>query len=361
MKKINFVLLFFLMGFRAWGEGIEGSSTITGISRRFNPAISLNGLFLGAVTSKHEEMDRIFRIQEVETYFTAFVDPYLKGDITLAIHSHSNEDEHEGEHHEGYHLEIEEAYVTTQNLPANLTFRIGKFLSSFGKHNLLHTHQFPFIDPPIANQKIFGEEGLNEVGIEASYLTPLPFYSEIILEVMEGENENLFESSKVWDLAYLLHLKNLWDLSESTTLEIGVSGVYGRIHNEEVEKGWSSVFGEDLTLKWKPPRRAIFHSFVVQMELFESIKKSEEGKDRSFGLTTSALYQFSRRWWIGGRYDLFKNEENPQRISFLVAFVPSEFTAIRFQYNVNLNSEEAIHEGMIQLNFTIGSHPAHKY
>lgn len=360
MKKMSFVLLILLMAFKSWGEGIEGASTITGISRRFNPAISLNGLFLGGVSSKHEEMHRIFRIQEIETYFTAFVDPYLKGDITLAIHSHSHEDEHEGEHHEGYHLEIEEAYVTTQNLPGNLTFRMGKFLSSFGKHNLLHTHQFPFIDPPVANLKIFGEEGLNEVGIEASWLTPLPFYSEIILEVMEGENENLFESSKAWDLAYLLHLKNLWDLSESTTLELGISGTYGRIHGEEGWKGWASVFGGDLTLKWKPPERAIFRSFMMQMEFLESIKKVEEGKEKSFGLTTCALYQFSRRWWAGGRYDFFKNEENPQKLSFLLAFVPSEFAAVRFQYNLNFN-EEVIHEGMVQLNFTIGSHPAHKY
>jgi hypothetical protein len=87
------------------------------------------------------------------------------------------------------------------------------------------------------------------------------------------------------------------------------------------------------------------------------------------------------RWWIQGRFEQFNQakalhnyfnspdgiEIDPlkdfsgNRISFALAYVPTEFSAYRLQYNhIELdNSDEQ--QIVLQVNVTIGSHPAHKY
>ena len=73
--------------------------------------------------------------------------------------------------------------------------------------------------------------------------------------------------------------------------------------------------------------------------------------------------QHSRRWWIQGRYDLLgvATGGNDSRLSGLVAFVPSEFSALRLQYSQLDEDGDIVHQLLLQLNFTVGSHPAHRY
>ena len=95
-----------------------------------------------------------------------------------------------------------------------------------------------------------------------------------------------------------------------------------------------------------------------------SIQDTLGGEEKDLGFSLLSQFQFSRRWWIQGRFDTFDlmgEEEGPWRVSGLLAFVPTEFSALRFQYNLIQEGEEMEHEGKVQLNFTIGSHPAHKY
>ena len=48
--------------------------------------------------------------------------------------------------------------------------------------------------------------------------------------------------------------------------------------------------------------------------------------------------------------------------SLLLAYVPSEFSALRLQYDHRNNGMRADeHKILLQLNFTIGAHPAHAY
>jgi hypothetical protein len=337
--------------------GTSGS-TATGLSRAFNPAISINGLFLGSYTSREpgeeikpgEGITTGIHIQEVEAQFSAFVDPYLRADVILALP-------------EGKGIEVEEGYISTLNIPS-VIFRIGKFHDPFGKHNLLHTHQFPFIDPPLINERIFGEEGLTEVGVDASYLLKLPWFSEVRLDLLNGDNEVLFHSPKGGDLAYLAHFKNLWDLSDATTLELGESYVIGKNEFEDI----SQAAGVDLTIKWRPPQRALYRAFIWQTEyLFAKKDPAGQTFDKVGGLYSLVQYQFARRWWIQGRYDFLGipeavGEGKTYRVSSLLAFVPTEFSAFRIQYNyLKPEDEEGIHQVLAQVNFTIGSHPAHQY
>lgn len=335
----------------------SGSSTATGISRYFNPAISINGLLLGTYTDQGRndntrEVKTGMKIQEVELRFTAFIDTFLHGDLTIAF----EDDE----------IEIEEIIVSFL-LTNNLSFRGGKFFAPFGKHNLLHTHSFPFVDAPLINEEILGEEGINEVGFGVSFLLPITWFSEIDLQFLEGDND-LFNGPSNNDFLPLAHWKNLVDLTDELTAELGGSFAYGRNDLVTGPYNHTTLVGADLTFKWKPSSRELYRTLIWQTEFMHSSREVDKQ-----GIYSFLQYQFERRWWVQGRYDYFtiprdavggggEVAQDKYRYAALVAFVPTEFSAIRLQYNyLNPSVSENEHQVFLQLNFTIGSHPAHNY
>lgn len=335
----------------ASAQGGQGQTTATGLSRAFNPAISANGLFLGSYTSREEEGAEPgtgMHIQEMEVQLTSFVDAYFKADVILALPG-------------GQGVEVEEGYVLTQGLPYNLALKAGKFYAELGRHNTLHTHAFPFIDPPLVLERLLGEEGLNETGLGLSTLLPLPWYAELSGQVFNGDNA-LFASPRGRDLLYVSHLKNFWDLGDAATLELGGSWAGG--DNQDQEQ--SSLAGADLTLKWRPPRRSLYRGLVWQSEYLYAHRGLPVGAEKQGGFYTLLQYQFARRWWVQGRYDLFglprrAGAEREHRLSGLVAWVPSEFSALRLQYSRLDREGGTENQVLAQFNFTIGSHPAHRY
>ncbi len=353
---------------RSSGSSADSSfSTATGLSRAFNPAVSVNGLFLGrnrfeGNNDQTKENSTGMEIQEMELQFTANVDSYLRANFRISF----EDDE----------VEIEESFVDVL-LMDRLALRAGQFYTSFGKHNLLHTHQFPFIDAPIVNQEIFGDEALLEIGLGTSYLVPFPWYSEAMFQFLEGKNENLFDGPLNNDFAYLFHLKNLWDLNEDTTAEVGGSYVFGR-NRSGASRGTgnanTNVVGADFTVKWNPARRARYNTLIWQTEYIAAFQETgintitglANGNNNRGGMYSFLQYQFMERWWVQGRYDYFGFHQVPamndkNRYTALLAFVPSEFSAIRLQYSYLTEQVTEEHLVMLQLNFSMGSHPAHRY
>lgn len=366
----------------------DASSTATGTSRAFNPAISVNGLFIGLHTSDpftreplfgehaHEEEEEHHEgeepdehdhaeegeehahghglpetsglaVQEVEIRLSAFVDTYLKGDVTLAIPGTEG-------------VELEEGFVETVTLPS-VTLRAGKFYSRFGKHNRLHTHAFPFIDPPVVHERILGGEGLNEVGVGADLLLPTAWYSEVTVQAVNGDNA-LFASPDGEDLAYVGNWRNLFEAGESSTIELGASYAGGRnAHTQSTH-----LIGGDFTFKWLPVRQR-YRAFILQGEYIHAQVADEGGTLKTGGYYALAQLRFDRRWWVQGRFDKLGVPQDPaladseSRVSALIAFVPSEFSALRLQYNRNRHLDETVHQVVLQLNVTMGSHPAHAY
>ncbi|MBT5715178.1 hypothetical protein HOI71_29285, partial [Candidatus Poribacteria bacterium] len=192
--------------------GLLAQSTVTGVSRASNPAISANVLYLAdtdlrsrddadpAGRDDHEPAADVHshgsdeslgaRVQEFELRLTSFVDPHVKADITLSTHGVAD-------------AELEEAFVTTLGLPGDLALKAGKFLGAFGKQNPLHTHQFPLVERPLAHDDLFGEEGLNEVGVEVSWLAPVDWFLDVVGGVYNGDNPGLFHSEDEEEVAFL--------------------------------------------------------------------------------------------------------------------------------------------------------------
>ena len=334
------------------------SSTATGISRYFNPAISVNGLLLGTYVDQGRddatrEVKTGLDIQEIELVLEASVDTFFHSKLILAME-------------EVDAIEIEE-FITEVLILNNLSLRAGKFFAPFGKHNLLHTHAFPFIDAPLINEEILGEEGINEIGVGLAYLLPTPWFSEIQVQFLEGENEALFNGPLNDDFLYLAHLRNLLDITPDLTAELGGSFAYGKNDAINGPYNHTELAGVDLTFKWKPGGRERYRALTWMTEFIHSSRDIDKK-----GLYTLLQYQFARSWWIQGRYDFFtiprdqvggggEVAQDKNRYSALLAHVFSEFSVLRLQYNYLNQLEADEHQVFLQLNFTFGSHPPHAY
>jgi len=222
MRKLYFLLFSIILMIFSTTRGVaqgDSDASATGISRSFNPALSVNSLFYGMGSSLEEPLysqsalTQGLHYQEIEVMATANVDVYLKSLVTISA------SEQDG-------IGIEEAYVSTLRMPIPATIRGGQMLNTFGRHNLLHLHHFAFAESPLIFDQVFGPD-LNEVSIEAAYLMPTSWYMDAIVGFLNGDNPILFNSNKASNFAYLFHLDNLWDLADEYTIRLGGSYLAG--------------------------------------------------------------------------------------------------------------------------------------
>ena len=78
-------------------------------------------------------------------------------------------------------------------------------------------------------------------------------------------------------------------------------------------------------------------------------------------------WQLTRGWYLGARYEYLTDwsvtSAVTMRESAILVFAPTEFSAFRLQVNASELPGIAVPlvEGLLQVNFTIGAHPAHSY
>jgi hypothetical protein len=160
------------------------------------------------------------------------------------------------------------------------------------------------------------------------------------------------------------HLRGYKDLTESTNLDLGLS--YARGHNELGSDFLTNLYGVDATLRWKPLRRSIYHSFVGRGEFIWSQRQELPLEQKSFGFYTSGDYQLGRRWFVGGRYDYSDRPRNASLTdkggAFVLTYWPSEFSQVRGEYRHTSYAEgREANEVLMQLIFSLGAHGAHPF
>lgn len=347
------------------GPAQTSDATATGISRAFNPAISLNGLFLLGLEDgmpavqeeggteeehghahEHESLSDGFRVQEVELRLSSVIDVYSRADATLAFH--------EGE------VSFEEIYINSTALGRGLGLGVGRFFVPVSRENTTHTHQLPFVQRSLVQEEIFGES-YGDVGLQVDWLAPTDFYASLRAAVYDGESETWFDGPESEDFAYHGGLKLLFELGESTTL--GLEGGYVGGRNGLGDT--SHIASGGVTLKWRPTRRSIYRSFQWNTEFTRADRGADLAEEELeiAGLTNTAQFQFARRWWTAARFDWLDptGHEESDRVGLQIAFVPSEFQALRAEVSRVNREGENFTEFFLQYNFTIGSHPAHRY
>ena len=338
----------------AGAGGPQGTLPVYGdvnvMSKIFNPDVAVVGDFLGAAGSNPIESLPAFNMRETETSLQAIVDPYARADFFFALRPEA--------------IELEEGYITFPTLPGGLLMKAGKLRSAFGKVNTMHTHGLPWTDRPLVTRNLLGgDQGISDAGVSVARLLPNPWiFLEATGELYQGQSE-LFRSYDRRDLTYVGHVRGYQDLTESSNLEIGASVAYG--HNDAGPSATTRILGVDGTFRYRPLRRAIYQRLLARSELAWS-RRSELGGQNAFGAYIAADYQFSRRWFVGARYDQAERATQPgsedNGTSWLLTYWPSEFSQIRSQYRRTNYAEGVMaNDFFVQFLFSIGAHAAHAF
>lgn len=351
----------------AWTPAVPRAQTSSLYSNLSNPAIGFNALFLGqAATDLNQPYGPQF--QESEISLISSVDPYwtLWANIVFSPDG----------------VDPEEVAATSTAIP-QVQLKIGKLRATFGKQGLLHTHAFPFIQAPVIMANTIGGEGFKDAGVEASWLTPTPWYSELIAGVYQpvaadAENPLDFGSSDHSNIPVLGHFTNQFDVTDATTMELGVSALSGKGADELRH----AAYGVNLTFRNVPPRQSNQRGWILQGEYIEKARYQGGGYHREqHGWYGFFQTRWSQRWWTGVRveqaFDSFTDvlvdpssgdpvAGNIDRASVNVAWTASEFSYVRLEYSIaradggpgNRPLDRRI---MVQTSYTIGFHPPHAY
>lgn len=346
----------------------------------------------------HDPRKRGFTVQNMELSLSGAVDPYLTGEAHIIFFL----DPLSGE----TVIELEETFLTTTSLPHGLQLEAGHFFTEFGRINPQHPHQWHWQDQPVINTRLFGPDGMRGPGFRLAWLMPLSWFSELHFGTQNanGEtmasflaNDEFFDERAVGgrtfvprevkspkDMVYLARLDNAWDVTDDTTMKIGLSGLYGP--NATGTEGETRIYGADLVVKWRPSQRERGWPFLIlESEIMKRDYKADSDLPNSlpaetlgdWGFYAQILHGFKPGWAAGLRYDYAKGsgesvvgrENDPfrddrKRISPLLTWMPSEFSRLRLQYNYDRAdhlADKDAHSVWLGFEFTFGAHAAHVF
>ncbi len=353
--------------------------------QKLNPEITfsadiLAGLIINDKKFYAGESDRSgIPIRAVGLHFQHVLDPYSMFKSALEISPD-----------EGFNLE--EMYVSWVGIIPSLSFSVGRFRQNFGILNRWHEHDLDQTQYPLALELLLGEEGLIGNGLMIKWLMP-PLWAhanELTLEVVEGRNETLFSGEHFSVPSSMLHLKNYYDLSDATYLELGLTGMFG-FNNKRglltedqmlMDEPWRKTFvaGADLTVYWSPPQRARYKSMTWRTEFYYAQKElaasATQEVQHSWSLYSYLQYQLSSSWFAGIRGDIALptmrvSEELAWDIVPYLTFWQSEFLYFRLEYrhgrNIPYQTPEETMERrtdnrlLFQIDFAAGPHKHEKY
>jgi len=343
----------------------------------------------------HDPLQRGFSLPNAEIALDGAVDPYFKAFANIVFFLDQDQETQ---------VELEEAYLQSIALPANLQLKAGQFYANFGRQNPQHPHQWGFVDAPLTLTRAFGPDGLRNPGAQVSWLAPTPFYTEAFLGILNGQGGTAFGFrnpgepdasgidrvhgrattdygiSSLDDLLYTPRLAASFDLTAQQTLLVGASAAFGANDTGPHER--TEIYGGDLYWKWKSARANQGFPFVsLQAEglyqQFDAGADSAAGLPREilrdWGLYSQVQWGFRPRWiaalrgdWVNGNTgaadatDPFRGWR--WRLSPALTWYPSEFSKIRLQYNYDQGEHFGEEQSIwLQVEFLLGSHGAHKF
>ena len=303
-------------------------------------------------------------------------------------------------------VELEEAFVTTQSLPAGLQLKAGHFFTEFGRLNQQHPHAWSFVSQPVINSRLLGPDGMRGPGARLSWLTPAPWYSELFAGVQQSSGETMpsfFGTSDGGaigghpnlggrikspdDVLTTARWLNSIPLTKQSTLNLGAS--YAAGPNGSGAGMRTGITGLDAYLKWQGAASAKGFPFVAWQSEWMRRRYDAGAFTDDAGvdvaqetLTDSGWYSqvtwgFRPGWTVGGRLDRASGSrslalsrgsdplrDSRTRLSAALTWLPSEFSELRFEYDYDraqfLPDRDA-HALWIQWKFTLGAHGAHQF
>ncbi|MBK1709128.1 TonB-dependent receptor [Marichromatium gracile] len=351
----------------------------------------------------HGTFDNGFNMREAELSFTATIDPYFDAAMHMAVDSDGN-------------VELEEAYLQTRALPHGLRVKAGRFLSGFGYANAQHPHQWAFVDQNLPYLNLLGVHGLQDTGVQLTWLPALPVYTLVGVEALQGDQERFGatfgdETLEALGLDEAGDGPRLWtafakiapDLGDQHALQFGVSFAHGdrqqelhahtHDHDAEVHQtaldGDADLWGVDLVYAYDAPGYGGKGDLRLQSEYLRSIKDldiiasahpEQLGDRRTFttdGLYAQLTYGIAPRWTLGLRYDVLgltnsvggdadADYGSSERWTLGLTWGLTEFSQLRAQYARNdilvaEDTRERFDAFYLQFLMSMGSHGAHAF
>ncbi len=330
-------------------------------------------------TGEHDPNRSGFKLQQVELSLGASVDPVLRFDANIVFKS------------EG--VEIEEAYATTTTLPFSLQLRAGEFLTHFGRINEQHPHAWSFTDQPLVMGKFFGGDNNRGLGIEGSWLTPLPWFANLIVTVQEAAGEccartyapvDVLQLRSPLDLVGTVVVEQFFPVGDDFAILLGLNGQAGPGTSVNPDAR-AEIFGADLLLRYAPPDAPSRWSLSWQSEAFARTRRSvfkrtdvpgdisAERNDVDGGGYSQIVWRIDPEWETGIRADVVSGLPDDAldpdwtslrtRYAAQTTFYPSHFSRLRLEGSVDLPTyvDAPIYALMLQLEVVIGAHGAHAY
>ena len=339
----------------------------------------------------HDPNKNGFSLQQAELFVGGTVDPYFdaQANISFAVDA-------EGE----TQVELEEAFFVTRALPWGLQGKGGQYLTEFGRFNTQHLHQWAFVDQPVIVSRLLGPDGLRSQGARVSWLTPLPWFSELIFGAQnpkgEGAPSFLGETGedvagrvlldrKVrngGDLLYSARWLNGFDVARGLSTNIGFSGAFGPNATGGDADTW--IVGSDIYAKWQPDRTVRGFPFVsfhgeAMLRKYEAGIPGDPGSETLYdrGFFVQGLWGFMPGWVAGLRFDYADGDgdnaadpvrDERKRLSPNITWYPTEFSRLRAQYNrdwaehLSGTSDNGTADTFwLQLEVSLGGHFAHTF
>ena len=201
----------------------------------FNPSIGviLNGMYTEFSAEESEipgfqlghESERPaegFGLGHSEVAVSSNIDDKFYGQLTLGLGVHPDEPTE---------VELEEAYIQTlpgAGLPDGLRIKAGRALWTLGYLNEQHTHSDDFSDRPLP-YRVYLDNFYNDDGIEASFVLPTDFYSEIGGGLFRGD-DTPFAGSDSGMEAWSAYARLGGDIGRNSAWRIGGYVLDGSAH-----------------------------------------------------------------------------------------------------------------------------------
>ena len=324
-------------------------------------------------TGAHDPVANGFNLQQVELSVGSAVDPYFRVDGNIVFSQ--------------FGVEIEEMYGTTLALPGGLQARGGQFLTRFGRLNPTHPHGWDFVDQPFQHGRYFGAEGNRGLGLELSWLTPLPWYVQVIGSAQNADGECCARSfygaqnlgiDTPLDFMSMLSVVQFFELGPNWSLLWHISGLSGP--NPTGRRNRSAIYGTSLYIKYRPITYGSYTTVALQAEWMLRRRQVPEDALTDYGGYAYLTWRFAKNWDTGLRFELgspAKNGDGATRMDLLdpewvdyryrytaqLTYRPTEFS--RFRAQLSLDDPrwlaDPIAAAFLAYEFSIGAHPAHPF
>lgn len=111
----------------------------------------------------HDPIQNGFTLRTVDLGLIGGLDPYFDAETHIAFLLDA-----EGE----TKIELEEAFLRTQSLPAGFEVEAGHMFTEFGAFNPLHVHDWSWLDQPVIATRLLGPDGARAPGVRVGWTLP---------------------------------------------------------------------------------------------------------------------------------------------------------------------------------------------